>query len=55
MPLAESLSRLLNNSASIRVAGRLNLVPVRNDVLLESEVVVYARNCEDWSARQPTR
>jgi len=44
-----------NNSASIRVAGRLNLVPLRNDVLLDSEVVVYARDREDWSGRQPTR
>jgi len=43
------------NSASIRVAGRLNLVPVRNDVLLDSEVVVYARKREDWSGCPSTR
>jgi RimJ/RimL family protein N-acetyltransferase len=41
-----------SNSASIRVAHRLNLVPLRNDILLDSEVVVYAISRDDWSAAQ---
>ncbi len=43
-----------DNMASIRVADRLNLVPLRNDVLLDREVVVYARSRDDWSGRRPT-
>ncbi len=30
-----------SNAASIRVARRLNMAPLRNDRLLQSEVVVY--------------
>jgi len=39
-----------NNSPSIRVALRLSFAPLRNDTLLDSEVVVYALKRDDWSA-----
>ena len=40
-----------DNPASIRVAGRLGMTPLRADVLRDSPVVVYALNREDWSRR----
>jgi len=39
-----------NNLPSIRVALRLSFAPLRNDTLLDSEVVVYALKRDDWSA-----
>ena len=36
------------NSRSIRVARRLNFVPLRSDVLLDTDVVVYALHRGDW-------
>jgi RimJ/RimL family protein N-acetyltransferase len=38
------------NSASIRVARRLNMSPLREDVLLGDEVVVYALGRHEWSS-----
>ena len=40
-----------DNSASIRVAGRLGMTPLRADVLRDSPIVVYALSREDWSRR----
>ena len=40
-----------DNSASIRVAGRLGMTRLRADVLRDSPVVVYALSREDWSRR----
>lgn len=37
-----------DNSRSVRVARRLNFVPLRNDVLLDTDVVVYALGRDDW-------
>jgi RimJ/RimL family protein N-acetyltransferase len=37
-----------DNPASIRVAKRLGLAPLRTDVLLGDEVVVYALSRRDW-------
>ncbi len=44
-----------DNAASIRVARRLGLAPLRKDVLLGSEVVVYAISRADWAAAHPMR
>ncbi|MDQ3607309.1 MAG: GNAT family N-acetyltransferase [Actinomycetota bacterium] len=43
------------NSRSARVAHRLNFAPLRNDVLLDTEVVVYALHRDDWSPSQQRR
>ena len=40
-----------DNSASIRVAGRLGMTRMRADVLRDSPIVVYALSREDWSRR----
>jgi len=37
-----------SNAASIRVARRLNMAPLRNDRLLQSEVVVYGLSRDYW-------
>lgn len=37
-----------DNSRSVAVARRLNFVPLRNDVLLDTDVVVYALHRDDW-------
>ena len=44
-----------NNAASIRVAHRLDLLPLRNDVLLDRKVVVYAMSRDEWSPAQSMR
>jgi RimJ/RimL family protein N-acetyltransferase/GNAT superfamily N-acetyltransferase len=43
------------NAASIRVARRLNMEPMRDDVLLGWEIVVYAVSRGDWSRTNPER
>lgn len=37
-----------DNAASVRVARRLSMGPIRDDVLLDSDVVVYAVHRDDW-------
>jgi RimJ/RimL family protein N-acetyltransferase len=44
-----------DNSASIGVADRLGMAPLREDVLLDTPVVVYALNREDWSPGRDAR
>lgn len=39
------------NVASVRVAERLGMEPVRTDELIGEEVVVYALSREGWAAR----
>ena len=41
-----------DNSRSIRVARRLDFAPLRNDILLGTDVVVYALHRDDSSPRQ---
>jgi RimJ/RimL family protein N-acetyltransferase len=41
------------NTASIRVAERLGMKPIRSDRLLGEEVTVYAISREEWAARSP--
>lgn len=38
-----------DNAASVRVARRLSMAPIRNDVLLDSDVVVYAVHRDNWN------
>jgi RimJ/RimL family protein N-acetyltransferase len=41
------------NVASIRVAERLGMKPIRTDRLLGEEMTVYAISREEWAARSP--
>lgn len=41
------------NVASIRVAERLGMEPIRSDRLLGEEMTVYAISREEWAARSP--
>jgi RimJ/RimL family protein N-acetyltransferase len=40
------------NDASIRLARRLGMAPLRSDVLLGDAVVVFSLNRDDWSSAQ---
>jgi RimJ/RimL family protein N-acetyltransferase len=42
-----------DNTASIAVAERLGMQPIRTDRLLGDEVIVHAIRREDWGARSP--
>jgi len=41
-----------DNTRSIRVARRLGLTPLRDDVLLDTPVIVYWINRETWTTRR---
>jgi RimJ/RimL family protein N-acetyltransferase len=43
-----------DNRRSIRVAERLDMSPLREDLLLEEPVVVYSINREEWTQNGPT-
>jgi RimJ/RimL family protein N-acetyltransferase len=43
------------NKASIRLADRLGMSPLRDDVLLGDPVVVFSLNRDDWSPTQEGR
>jgi RimJ/RimL family protein N-acetyltransferase len=50
------LTAMINpkNEASIRLAHRLGMSPLREDVLLGDRVVVYSVDREDWARTSQT-
>jgi RimJ/RimL family protein N-acetyltransferase len=43
-----------DNRRSIRVAERLGMSPLREDILLEEPVVVHSIDREEWTSRAMT-